>query len=233
VSTEPHPYGRGVRSLTPTAAKEPHPYGCKGAAGEQSSPQSPSPSSLCDRQVEVQDKLLQRRPIGAEVFLQPLMMGGLVRAILAPGDQLLPYLPDARNPLALRDRVETARKLFDLDLALPLHLGAHGDPELIAVIRAAGGRVRVIEPKDVAPDFVPALPRFFGDRLRGRIAQAGPPDTEGWITLELPFESLEAARNRILGFGRAVEVLEPQALRLSVLDFATQIVALYTRADKR
>jgi predicted DNA-binding transcriptional regulator YafY len=85
----------------------------------------------------------------------------------------------------------------------------------------------------VAPDFVPALPRFFGDRLRDRIAQAGPPDAEGWITLELPFESLEAARNRMLGFGRAVEVLEPQALRLSVLDFATQIVALYTRADKR
>ncbi len=38
---------------------------------------------------------------------------------------------------------------------------------------------------------------------------------------------LEAARERILGFGRAVEVLEPQALRKSIVDFATQIVTFY------
>jgi predicted DNA-binding transcriptional regulator YafY len=80
----------------------------------------------------------------------------------------------------------------------------------------------------VAPDFIPALPGHFGHCVRTRIAQAGPPDAEGWITLELAFESLEDARARLLGFGRAVEVLEPLALRMSVLDFATQIVALYT-----
>ena len=38
---------------------------------------------------------------------------------------------------------------------------------------------------------------------------------------------LEAARERILGFGRAVEVLEPQPLRKSIVDFATQIVTFY------
>jgi predicted DNA-binding transcriptional regulator YafY len=81
----------------------------------------------------------------------------------------------------------------------------------------------------VAPDFVSELPRYFGTRVRATIAQAGPPDDEGWITLELPFESLGAARERILGLGRAVEVLEPQALRMSVVDFAVQIVALYER----
>lgn len=80
----------------------------------------------------------------------------------------------------------------------------------------------------VAPDFLPELPRYFGSRIRTKIAQAGPSEAEGWITLELSFESLEAARDRILGFGRGVEVLEPQALRRSVLDFASQIVALYT-----
>jgi len=46
--------------------------------------------------------------------------------------------------------------------------------------------------------------------------------------LTLPFETLEDARERILGFGRAVEVLEPVALRKSVLDFAAQVVVLYT-----
>ncbi len=79
----------------------------------------------------------------------------------------------------------------------------------------------------VSPDFVSVLPLYFGDPLRAQIAQAGPPDADGWITLTLPFERLEAARDRILGFGRAVEVLEPEALRLSVIDYAQQIVAFY------
>jgi predicted DNA-binding transcriptional regulator YafY len=80
----------------------------------------------------------------------------------------------------------------------------------------------------VAPDFLPELPRVFGERIRTQMANAGPPDGEGWLPLELTFESLEAARERILGFGRGVEVLEPEALRRSVQDFASQIVALYT-----
>lgn len=79
----------------------------------------------------------------------------------------------------------------------------------------------------VAPNLVPELPRLFGDHIREQIARTGPPDEAGWITLTLPFETFEAARERILGFGRAAEVLKPQALRESVLDFAQQIVTLY------
>jgi len=80
----------------------------------------------------------------------------------------------------------------------------------------------------VAPSFIPELSRYFGNHIHTKIAQAGPPDAEGWIRLELSFESFEAARERILGFGRGVEVLEPRALRRSVLDYAEQIIALYT-----
>lgn len=80
----------------------------------------------------------------------------------------------------------------------------------------------------VAPPFIPELPRYFGNHIHTKIAQAGPPDAAGWIQLELAFESFEAARNRLLGFGRGVEVLEPRALRRSVLDYAEQIVDLYT-----
>jgi len=80
----------------------------------------------------------------------------------------------------------------------------------------------------VSPGFIPELPRYFGSQIHTKIAQAGPPDAEGWIRLELSFESIEAARKRILGFGRGVEVLEPRALKRSVLDYAEQIVALYT-----
>jgi len=79
----------------------------------------------------------------------------------------------------------------------------------------------------VAPDFVPVLPRYFGSAIRHKIAQA-PPDEAGWITLELSFSSFFAARDRLLGFGRAVQVLDPIALQRSLLDFAEQIVGLYT-----
>ncbi|MBN1977689.1 MAG: YafY family transcriptional regulator [Anaerolineae bacterium] len=79
----------------------------------------------------------------------------------------------------------------------------------------------------VSPGLAQLLPLYFGDRIRAQIASAGPPDGEGWVTLTLPFERIETARERILGFGRAVEVLAPEALRLSVIDFARQIVDFY------
>jgi predicted DNA-binding transcriptional regulator YafY len=81
----------------------------------------------------------------------------------------------------------------------------------------------------VAPELVPELPLFFGDPIRETITQAAPPDDEGWITLTLPFENIYAARTQLLGYGRAVEVLAPVALRKSVLDHATQIVDFYAR----
>ncbi len=79
----------------------------------------------------------------------------------------------------------------------------------------------------VVPEFIPELPRYFGAQIRAKLAEAGPPDAEGRVTLDLAFESLEAARERLLGLGRAVEVLEPLPLRRSLADFAAQIVALY------
>jgi len=50
---------------------------------------------------------------------------------------------------------------------------------------------------------------------------------ENWQITTLTFNSFEAARTRLLGFGRAVEVIEPLALRMSILDHARQIVNLY------
>ncbi|MCP4416613.1 MAG: YafY family transcriptional regulator [Chloroflexi bacterium] len=80
----------------------------------------------------------------------------------------------------------------------------------------------------IAPDLIPSLTHHFGSQVQQLIALASPPDDAGWVTITLPFERLEDARARILGFGRAIEVLEPETLRRSVLDFAHQIVSLYT-----
>jgi hypothetical protein len=74
----------------------------------------------------------------------------------------------------------------------------------------------------VAPQLVAEQPDFFACP-----ATAVEPDADGWLTLTLTFESLFAARERLLPFGAAVEVLSPLPLRLSLADFATQIVALY------
>ena len=79
----------------------------------------------------------------------------------------------------------------------------------------------------VAPEALPMLAEYVGDRARGQIAPRHLQDADGWFTLDLPFESFISARSRLLGLGRAVEVLEPEALRKSLLDFAIQIVAFY------
>jgi predicted DNA-binding transcriptional regulator YafY len=71
------------------------------------------------------------------------------------------------------------------------------------------------------------LAEYVGDRARVELAHSHIPNGDGWVTLELPFESFIAARTRLLGLGRAVEVLEPEALRKSLIDFAEQIVGFY------
>ena len=79
----------------------------------------------------------------------------------------------------------------------------------------------------VSPEFIPLLPHYFGREVYNGQHKAGKPDDSGNIFLELSFESFEAARERILGFGRGVEVLEPLQLRRSILDYAEQISRLY------
>lgn len=79
----------------------------------------------------------------------------------------------------------------------------------------------------VSPEALPMLAEYVGERARGQLAQPHIPDKDGWVTLDLPFESFITARTRLLGLGRAVEVLEPESLRKSLIDFAEQIVGFY------
>lgn len=95
-------------------------------------------------------------------------------------------------------------------------------PSYVAIVRAA-------------PQLLPWLPDHFGAKIRDQIASAqrqdaGEATAGGWLTLTLPFESLEEARDKLLALGGAVEVLSPRALRASVADYAAQILALYRGA---
>jgi predicted DNA-binding transcriptional regulator YafY len=79
----------------------------------------------------------------------------------------------------------------------------------------------------IAPEGIPILPQVFGESSRALVAQAEPPDAEGWITIRPTFETIEAACTMVLGFGTLVEVLEPQELRERVIHQAASVVAFY------
>jgi predicted DNA-binding transcriptional regulator YafY len=81
----------------------------------------------------------------------------------------------------------------------------------------------------VSQEIVPRLERTFGKVVDEQIAASELSSDWDWITLVLPFWSLESAREEILGFGGAMEVLGPLALRKSVEDFASQVVSLYQK----
>ena len=79
----------------------------------------------------------------------------------------------------------------------------------------------------VAPDFAPYQHAFFGEGARAAGDEAAQPDAQGWIGYTVSFESFCEARGRILACGRGVMVIAPEELRLSVIDYASQVVDLY------
>lgn len=79
----------------------------------------------------------------------------------------------------------------------------------------------------VAAKMITELPNYIGSSIRAKIAQSDLPDSDGRIKLTVSFNSLEDARSRLLSFGKAIEVLEPLALRLSIADYSRQITELY------
>lgn len=79
----------------------------------------------------------------------------------------------------------------------------------------------------IVPELLPEMQGLLGDvagTQSGMMEEAGP---DGRIRMSLWFTSFEEARKRLLGYGRALEVVEPLALRLSVADYARQIVDVY------
>ena len=68
------------------------------------------------------------------------------------------------------------------------------------------------------------MPQIYGERL----ANAGPPDAEGWLSIELIYETMDGARSELLGLGPDVEVIEPAELRASLIAQAERVLAFYT-----
>jgi predicted DNA-binding transcriptional regulator YafY len=73
----------------------------------------------------------------------------------------------------------------------------------------------------------PSLAQILAENRPATLTASPAQEMDGWQTLTLTFENLEAARARILSYGGAIEVLEPLALRKSIQDFAQQILKRY------
>jgi len=84
----------------------------------------------------------------------------------------------------------------------------------------------------VAPGLVGRLLKILSGEIVDMIPTPLDQQREGWQVMRLTFESFEAARTHLLGFGGAVEVLEPLALRLSISDYAEQIMDLYMKQER-
>lgn len=59
------------------------------------------------------------------------------------------------------------------------------------------------------------------------LSMADEPDAAGWRRCTVAYENLIAARTHLLGWGSAVEVVSPEPLRISLLDYAIQISRVY------
>ena len=74
----------------------------------------------------------------------------------------------------------------------------------------------------------PTLAKILDQQRPATLMSPPMVDDSPWIDLTLEYESFEEARRMILGYGGAIEVLEPLALRHSVQDFARQTTKVYT-----
>lgn len=85
-------------------------------------------------------------------------------------------------------------------------------------------RTRVL----ISPKLYNILPRYFSleEYQSDHVSNCDNPSE--WIEIQMSFETFDQARQRILGMGGAIKVLEPQSLRKSINDFAKQVTALYT-----
>jgi predicted DNA-binding transcriptional regulator YafY len=95
--------------------------------------------------------------------------------------------------------------------------------------------------KQSAAEFKASLPRFYA-KIRvspvvlysmiylgraSRVEKSGPPDVDGWRTLDIRFDTEEEACQFVLSFGCEAEVLDPESLRTKVIAGAQSILDHY------
>ena len=72
-----------------------------------------------------------------------------------------------------------------------------------------------------------ALPFLESELGQERVLRSEEPKSDSRIQVHLTFERFEEARSTLLGFGGAIEVISPEALRQSIADFGEQVLSAY------
>jgi len=85
----------------------------------------------------------------------------------------------------------------------------------------------------VSPELIHQLSMYLGESGRYQIFETDSHVESDWTVATIYYENFFRARESILSMGKAVEVLEPEALKLSVIDFARQIVDYYLEKSSK
>jgi predicted DNA-binding transcriptional regulator YafY len=79
----------------------------------------------------------------------------------------------------------------------------------------------------VKDNLLRSLPYYLGEGVKFKLCDADPRNEQEWRNVTIWFDNMFQAREKLLSMGGAAEVLEPEALKLSVIDYANQIIGLY------
>ena len=72
------------------------------------------------------------------------------------------------------------------------------------------------------------LAQHLGRASADELGEAGPPDADGWVEIQLLVESLHVAQHQLIGLAPDVEVLEPPQLRAALAEAGRQLAARNT-----
>lgn len=76
------------------------------------------------------------------------------------------------------------------------------------------------------------LPRLKFTGRFARIKEVGPQHKNGWVSVELSFDTEDEAKGYILGFADDIKIIKPIDLRDKILKMAESVVALYRHEDR-
>jgi predicted DNA-binding transcriptional regulator YafY len=94
-------------------------------------------------------------------------------------------------------------------------------------------RRRVLEVKiKVTQNLERLLAFYLGEGVKFNVSDVDDSDDAPMKSVTIWFDNIFQAREKILSMGRAAKVIEPEALKLSVIDFARQIIDYYDAKDK-
>lgn len=77
-------------------------------------------------------------------------------------------------------------------------------------------------------ELIPQLAYLFSGHTFQVLEEDTVSQERGWVLVALRFERFEAARNRLLSLGGAVQVIEPFELKVVLRDYAEQVLHLYS-----